>query len=411
MFQIRSWSGVILHFDADAFFASVMQAVQPKLKNKPIAVGRERGLAVAVSYEAKKMGIKRGMAFSQIRKICPQTVFLDSDYELYTLFSQKMFRIANSFFPLVEQYSVDEGFIDLKGLRRPLNLTYRQMALAFKKQVEQSLGITVSVGVSLTKSLAKLASSQQKPSGLTMVDGLKIEKFLSLIPIEKVWGIGENTAAFLQKNKIKTALDFALWPEVLVSRRLTKPFLEIWHELRGQQVYQLTPNPKQTYKSMSKTLTFSPVTDNVRLLWSKLMFNVEAVFKKARRFNYRAGKVFIFLKTKDFNYQLQSFKLLEKTSFPFLIRRQLKQAFAKIYRKNVFYRATGCYLTDLEEESVGLQLDLFGSSLLAEKAEKIYRIFDQKKIDFGSSLFDSRPLAPAEEKLDKINLPFLQLNN
>ena len=97
MFQIRSWPETILHIDGDAFFASVAQAVNPKLKGKPVVTGHERGIATAISYEAKKYGITRGMRFFEMRKLCPDCAFIESDYELYALFSHRMFEILRQF--------------------------------------------------------------------------------------------------------------------------------------------------------------------------------------------------------------------------------------------------------------------------------------------------------------------------
>jgi DNA polymerase-4/DNA polymerase V len=151
---VFDWHNAILHLDADAFFASVMQVVYPRLKGKPVVVGKERGIATACSYEAKKLGVKRGLRINEIKKIFPQVVIVDSDYEIYALFSQKIFSILRRFTPLVEEYSVDEGFADIKGLRRPLNMSYQEIGAAIKNEIETSLGLTVSVGISLTKFLA-----------------------------------------------------------------------------------------------------------------------------------------------------------------------------------------------------------------------------------------------------------------
>ena len=127
MLQIRPWPETILHIDGDAFFASVTQAVNPQLKNKPVVTGKERGIATAISYEAKKYGVHRGMRYGEIKKVCPNCIFIDSDYELYALFSHRMFEIIRQFSFVVEEYSIDEGFVDLKGLRKPLNMSYEEI--------------------------------------------------------------------------------------------------------------------------------------------------------------------------------------------------------------------------------------------------------------------------------------------
>lgn len=336
MFQPRYWPNVILHLDGDAFFASVFQVINPTLKRKPVVTGSERGLATAVSYEARNFGVKRGMLTWQIKKICPSCIIIDSDYELYDLFSQKMFSILRSFTPIVEEYSIDEGFAEIKGLRRPMNMSYYHIGKAIKDKIASSLGINVSIGISLTKSLSKLASSYEKPSGLTLIDGLSIEKLLSKTSIDDVWRIGQNTSAYLKKFNIKTALDFVNTPENFVINHLTKPFFEIWKELRGEKVYEIDVLVKQSYKAITRSQTFSPSTNNKNILWAKLLNHIEDAFMQARRFDYLVGKITPFLKTQNFKYHSAEIKLAEKTAYPFLIRNQIKKAFEKIYVKMIF---------------------------------------------------------------------------
>ncbi|MEK7070294.1 MAG: DNA polymerase IV, partial [Patescibacteria group bacterium] len=201
--MIYSWPNVILHIDADAFFASVMQSIYPNLRNKPVVVGRERGIATAFSYEAKKLGVRRGMPIHQIKQLYPNCIIISSDYEMYSLYSRRMFEILHSFSPTVEEYSIDEGFADIKGLRRPLNKSYLEIGRAIQEKVSTSLGISVSIGISVTKSLAKLASQVNKPGGICMVSGKDIERFLSKIDSHKIWGVGDQTNAYLKKLEIE----------------------------------------------------------------------------------------------------------------------------------------------------------------------------------------------------------------
>ncbi|MBM3208961.1 DNA polymerase IV [Candidatus Shapirobacteria bacterium] len=406
MFQIHSWPNVILHLDGDAFFASVMQATNPELKGKPVVTGCERGIATAVSYEAKRLGVKRGMRIFEIKNICPRCLILTSDYEAYQLFSQKMFAILRSLTGEAEEYSIDEGFADLKGLRRPLNASYSKIGKMVKDKIESSLGITVSVGISVTKSLAKLASSANKPSGLTIVDGRSLEKLLEPIPVREIWGVGENTAAYLNKLGIQTALEFASQKEDFIKKNFSKPYFEIWQELRGEKVYELNCGRKAAYKSMMKSQTFSPPTSDAGVLWAKLSDQIEKAFEKARRFNYRVGEVNIFLKTQDFNYHATKIKLPQASAYPLLIRTELKEGFTKIYRQNILYRATGCYLGELKENK-SFQTSLFGNQQFAEeKAKKIYALYEEKKVDFGARLFDKAAMVK-ERSSKRFGLPFL----
>lgn len=387
MFPIHSWPNVILHLDGDAFFASVTQAVNPSLRGKPLVTGRERGIATSFSYEAKKAGVRRGMRFSEIKKVCPNCVFVESDYEIYNLFSQKMFNILRAFSPVVEEYSIDEGFADLKGLRRPLNMSYFEIGKTVKDKIEKSLGITVSVGVSLTKSLAKLASSYKKPSGLVVIDGPSVENFLKNIPINNVWGIGPNTSAYLIKMGINTAYELAIKPEFFVKGKLSKPYFEIWRELRGEKVYELNPKEKTEYKSISRTQTFTPPLTDPLILKAKLMNHIEEAFEKARKLKYQVGKLSIFLKSQKFQYFITEIKLSESTAYPMMIRSEIEAGFKKIYKKGVLFRTTGCTISDLTDAKDSQSM-LFSDNTKLEKAKKIYPLYEAGKIDFGSCLFD-----------------------
>src|SRR5574340_968742 len=225
---IRSWPRAIMHIDADAFFASCEQAVHPELKGRPVITGKERGIVAAASYEAKARGVERGMRLFEAKKVCPEAVMLPSDYETYSLFSMRMFHILNRFSPVVEEYSIDEAFVDLTGLRRLHRGPYGEIAGKIQATVEKELGITVSVGVSLTKVLAKVASKHRKPHGLTVIPGRDIHLFLKDLPAGKVWGIGPNTAELLSKLGVRTALDLARKDEGFIKRYLSKPYIGVW---------------------------------------------------------------------------------------------------------------------------------------------------------------------------------------
>ncbi len=183
--SLSSWPQAIMHIDADAFFASCEQAIHPELKGRPVICGKERGIVAAASYEAKARGIQRGVRLSDVKKICPDAVILPSDYETYSLFSVRMFEILRRFSPDVEEYSIDEAFVDLTGLRRSFHGPYEVIAGKMRTAIETELGITVSAGVSLSKVLAKIGSKHNKPNGLTMIPGRDIHLYLEKLPVEK----------------------------------------------------------------------------------------------------------------------------------------------------------------------------------------------------------------------------------
>jgi nucleotidyltransferase/DNA polymerase involved in DNA repair len=182
LFRLHSWPCAIVHIDGDAFFTSCEEAIHPELKGKALITGGERGIVACASYPAKKLGIKRGVPLHEARKICPGLIILPSDYETYSLFSRRMFSIMRRFTPDVEEYSIDEAFADITGMRRVLHSSYEEIALMMKKEIERELGITVSVGLSITKVLSKVASKYLKPAGMTVIKGRDIAKYLRDLP-------------------------------------------------------------------------------------------------------------------------------------------------------------------------------------------------------------------------------------
>jgi len=379
---LERWPRAILHLDADAFFASCEQALQPRLKGKPVVTGKERGIVSAASYEAKKRGVKRAMRLFEAKKICPETIFLPSDYEAYSLFSVRMFEILRRFSPAVEEYSIDEAFVDISGLRRIHHASYEKIAENIRDTVEKELGIPVSVGISLTKSLAKLASKYRKPRGLVAVTGRHIRLFLQKIPIESVWGIGKNTSAFLKKFGIKTALDFAEKDERFVQRRLSKPYREIWAELNGAVAYPVLPESKSSYKSISKTKTFTPPSGDKAFVFSQLFKNLENACIKARRYNLAAGRIAILARTQDFRDEGLEFKVSRPSSYPMELCGIVKEGFDELYRQNTLYRLTGVVLANLIPIK-SVQFSLFDDTVKIKKMSRIYDVMDLLAGKFG----------------------------
>src|ERR687885_763296 len=147
---LSSFPRAIVHIDGDAFFASCEQSRRPQLQGKPVVTGKERGIAASMSYEAKACGVKRGMRLFEVKRLCPDAIILPSDYETYSLYSKRLFAIIRRFTPDVEEYSIDEAFADLTGLRRPLRMSYEEMAQKIKHDLDAELGYTFSVGLAPT---------------------------------------------------------------------------------------------------------------------------------------------------------------------------------------------------------------------------------------------------------------------
>ncbi len=379
---IRSWPRAILHLDADAFFASCEQAIHPELKGKPVITGKERGIVAAASYEAKGRGVKRGMSLYEVKKVCPDIIIVPSDYETYSLFSVRMFEILRRFSPDVEEYSIDEAFVDLTGLRRSFHGPYGMIARGMQETVERELGITVSVGVSLSKVLAKIGSKHNKPHGLTLIPGRDIHFYLEKLPVDKVWGIGPNTAAFFAKFGITTALQFARKGEEFIDKHLSKPYKEIWHELNGRSVYPVNTESKSSYQSISKAKTFTPPSGDKTFVYAQLSKNLENACIKARRYKLAATKLIIFLRTEEFRDSGMEMKLDRPSAYPADLFGPLQKGFDHIYRSDTRYRQTGVVLAGLLPDD-RVQYTLFDNTARIERMSRIYSTLDMLSEKFG----------------------------
>jgi DNA polymerase-4/DNA polymerase V len=382
LFSLHSWPRAIVHIDGDAFFTSCEEAIHPELRGKALITGGERGIVACASYAAKKLGIKRAVSLQEARRICPQLIILPSDYETYSLFSRRMFSIMRRFTPDVEEYSIDEAFSDITGMRRALHSSYEEIAGAMKKEIERELGITVSVGLSITKVLAKVASKHQKPAGMTVIKGRDIAKYLRNLPVEKIWGIGNATTNYLAKMGIHYALEFARMPEKTVLQKFTKPGVEIWQELRGDSVYLVTAEEKSSYASISKTKTFAPPTANADYLFAQLMRNMESACIKARRYFLAPYKVVVFLKKNDFNTVGSEAKLSRPCACPLELSGIIRELFDDCSRPEDIYRATGVVLLDLKPDT-NTQYTLFDDPVQAEKIKALYNVADELGQKFG----------------------------
>lgn len=380
--SINSFPRAIIHIDGDAFFASCEQSRDPKLQGKPVIIGKERGIAASMSYEAKARGVTRAMRLSDIKKICPDAIFLPSDYETYSLLSKRFFEIVRRYTADVEEYSIDECFADVTGLRRPLRLNYPKIAEKIKRDLDKELGFTFSVGLGPNKTIAKIGSKWKKPSGLTVIPGYSIHRYLAEKYTEDVWGIGSQTSAYLKKERVNTALEFARKSEEWVKEKFTKPIQETWRELNGKFVFELETKEKGSYSSVQKVRTFTPPSKDRGFIFSQLSKNIENACIKLRRYNLSAKSGAFFLKLQNFRYSGIEVKFSRPTSIPSDIIGIAHRHFGEMFENNQPYRATGVTLFKLGEIE-DRQLDLFGEAVRSEGMKRLYEGVDKVNGKFG----------------------------
>jgi DNA polymerase IV len=201
-----SIQGTILHADLDAFFASVEQRDDPGLRGRPVIVGT--WVVLAASYEAKAYGIRTAMGGLQARRLCPQAVLVEPRMSAYSEASKAVFDVFEDTTPLVEGMSIDEAFLDVRGLQR-LAGTPEEIAMRLRRAVLERVGLRITVGVARTKFLAKVASGVAKPDGLLVVPPDDELAFLHPLPVERLWGVGRVTAGKLHDRGIRTVGEVA----------------------------------------------------------------------------------------------------------------------------------------------------------------------------------------------------------
>src|SRR5436190_8192518 len=246
----------ILHLDADAFFASVEQATDVRLRGKPVAVGgQKRGIIASASYEARKFGVFTPMPTAHARRLCPKLIILPGDFDKYELFSRLMFSYAYDFTPDVEVGSIDEGYFDLTGARKPaLNI-----AETIRRAIRQSLKLSVSEGIGSNKLISQIASKLQKPAAFQFVPPGEESQFLS--PLVNKWlpGIGPKTAGQLNAAGLAHIGQIAHTPPDLLALLVGSMAPQLRNFARGIDERPVIP-ARAAAKSYGEQETFSADT-------------------------------------------------------------------------------------------------------------------------------------------------------
>ncbi|MGH9013406.1 MAG: DNA polymerase IV [Acidimicrobiia bacterium] len=228
----------ILHADLDAFFASVEQRDDPRLRGRPVIVGA--GVVLAASYEAKAYGVRSAMGGARARQLCPRAIVVEPRVSAYSEASKAVFEVFEDTTPLVEGLSIDEAFLDVGGLGR-VSGTPSEIAVRLRSEVRERVGLPITVGVARTKFLAKVASGVAKPDGLLVVPPDGELAFLHPLPVERLWGVGPVTADKLRSLGIRTVGEVAQLAEAALVSMLGRASGRHLHALAHNQ----DPRPVQ----------------------------------------------------------------------------------------------------------------------------------------------------------------------
>jgi DNA polymerase-4 len=365
----------IVHVDVDAFFASVEQALDPRLRGKPVLVGR--GVVASASYEAKARGVRTAMSFREARRICPDAVVVAGQYEHYADYAERLRRILADFTPAVELAALDDFYLDFTGTDR-LYPDFAGVLRGMQQRVERDLGLTVSVGAATSKLVASIASRLQRPRGFRIVAPGAEEEFLAPLDIERLYGIGHAHAATLRERGIATIGELRAVPrEALVAA---------FGDAVGQQLYERARgrDPREVLapavpKSVSRETTIENGTIDLEFLAALLEYLSERVGSTLRGYNRQARTLTLRLRYTDFVSDARAARLAPPTNDEKRLLAAAMELFRALYTRRVALRFVGLRVSNLEPDR--RQNDLFDTR--ANRRWSLNRQLDSVRGRFG----------------------------
>lgn len=378
---------VIALVDCDSFFVSCEQKRNPELKGKPVCVlSNNDGCVISRSREAKKMGVRMGEPYFMCKKEHPKAIYITADHEYYSFVSHQVMAILKDFSPLVQIYSVDEAFVDLTGLTKLYKRNYKRLAIYLRQRVLEEADIPVSIGVSSTKTLAKLASDKSKyiTEGVYLIGKRKIERELNDTRIEEIWGIGRRLSVGLKKHGIITALELVRKDDKWFDKEIGIHGIEMKHELLGEMVSKVT-NAEKLPKSIQNTKAFGIFTSDFNYIKNELNKHIHTSCRKLRSYNTKCMQIGVMLRTKDFRVFYTKKDLLTPVDFELEISNIAIKLLEEIYDPNILYRSTGVTLEKIGEQG-SEQLSLYTDNTDIEKKAKLAQCFDKLESKFGKNI-------------------------
>jgi DNA polymerase-4 len=349
----------IIHADLDAFFASVEQLDNPGLRGRPVVVGgppESRGVVAAASYEARAYGIHSAMPMHTALRLCPQAVRLSPRFQRYAEISKRVMDIFRQVTPLVEQISLDEAFLDVSD-RVGRGRSPEAVANTVKERVRQEVGLTVSVGVASSKSVAKIASGLDKPDGLIVVPPGGERQFLAPLPVQSLWGVGPKTAERLADDSITTIGDLAGKSEEWAMRRFGARGLYFLDLARG-----IDDGPvvvEHETRSVSTETTFPRDVDDPKVLEASLRKLAESTARRLRARGLKGRTIKLKLRLADFTTFTRQATIARPTNAAEVILAEASRLLARELGAGRRFRLLGVGVSNLSEGEAESQPSLF----------------------------------------------------
>ena len=383
----------ILHVDMDAFYASVEVRKDPSLLGKPVLVGGMggRGVVASASYEARAVGVRSAMPMARALRLCRDAVVMPPDFDSYQRASADIREIFLSVTPLVEPLSLDEAFLDVGGSVRLLGEPPRIAAL-LRGRIAEELGLPCSVGIAPNKFLAKLCSGKAKPDGVLHLRADEVADFLAPLSVRDLWGVGEQTAAKLDRFAIRTVADIRLTPEETLAR-LLGPSAAKHLRLLAHGGDDRAVVPYEPAKGMSAEETFAHDVDDPALLRRELLRLAEKVARRLRKGNVAGRTVTLKLRYASFETVSRSRTLLMPTAEATELHHEAVALLEGLRLERVRVRLIGIGVTNLVPEDASRQLSLTAD----DRWSRLERAADAARDRFGGITITRGALLDADE--------------
>ena len=366
----------IAHVDCDAFYATIEKRDDPALRDKPVIVGGgKRGVVAAACYVARTYGIRSAMPMFEAKRRCPDAVVVKPNMAKYVQVGRAVRKAMFALTPLVEPLSIDEAFLDLTGTERLHGMSAAKVLARFAGRVERDLGITVSIGLSANKFLAKIASDMDKPRGFAVLGQDEAVTFLAGKLVGFIYGVGAVSAAKLAADGYKLIADLQRAEEHDLTRRYGEEGARLWRLARG--IDTRTVNPERDTKSISAETTFDRDTSEFRLLEQTLWELTERVSRRLKANALAGSTVTLKLKSADFKIRTRARSLGSPTQ---LAARILAAGRDLLTREvgTTRFRLIGIGLSHLED-AVGDDL----ADLIDRRAAEAEHAVDRLRVKFG----------------------------
>jgi DNA polymerase IV len=368
----------IVHFDLDTFFVSVERLQNSSLLGKPVIIGgmSDRGVVASCSYEARRFGVSSAMPMKMARMLCKDAVVIRGDMELYSKYSHMVTDIIAERAPLYEKASIDEHYIDITGMDRFFGLLKWTQEL--RKAIMHHTGLPISFGLSVNKTVSKIATGEAKPNGELLVPQEVVRPFLSPLSIRKIPGIGEKTYPLLRSMGVSTIETLSRIPVDMMERVMGKNGIVLWERANGIDTTPVRPYSES--KSVSTESTFDQDTTDIIRMKEILVKMVEKVAFELRDQQKLTACVTVKIRYSNFDtHTLQ--KHIPYTAFDHVLIPLVKELFDKLYQRRMLIRLIGVRFSDLVPGSP--QLNMFEEST---EMINLYQALDRIRNKYGQKI-------------------------